>query len=39
MPDPILPVFELVGDADAGVCVDGVCTIPGAVEPDDAESR
>ncbi len=26
--------FELVGDADAPVCVDGVCAIPGA----DAEA-
>ncbi|MCZ4553756.1 MULTISPECIES: hypothetical protein [Mycobacteriales] len=29
MSEPITP-FEMVGDVDAGVCVDGVCTLPGA---------
>ena len=30
------PAFQLVGDAEAPVCVDGVCAIPGATDADDA---
>ncbi|WP_272874217.1 hypothetical protein [Williamsia soli] len=29
MPEPLTP-FEMVGDADVGICVDGVCALPGA---------
>ncbi len=31
------PAFQLVGDADAPVCVDGVCAIPGATAAEDDE--
>ncbi|MGB4136721.1 MAG: hypothetical protein WA971_09165 [Microbacterium sp.] len=28
---PVLTPLALVGDAEAGMCVDGVCTLPGAL--------
>jgi hypothetical protein len=32
--------FELVGDPDAAVCVDGVCAVPRPEpQPEDAERR
>lgn len=27
MSDPVVP-FEMIGDDDAAVCVDGVCAVP-----------
>ena len=35
MSDPLVP-FEMIGDDDAAVCVDGVCALPeaGADAPD-----
>ncbi|MCA0328303.1 MAG: hypothetical protein LCI03_00205 [Actinobacteria bacterium] len=36
-PAPV-PAFQLVGDADAPVCTDGVCAIPG-VEDARADVR
>lgn len=33
MSEPITP-FEMVGDVDAGVCIDGVCALPGAESTD-----
>ncbi|VTR09365.1 Uncharacterised protein [Clostridioides difficile] len=35
MSEPLVP-FEMVGDADAAVCVDGVCALPEA-ETDTSE--
>lgn len=34
MSEPLTP-FEMVGDADAAVCVDGVCALPTHADPDD----
>jgi hypothetical protein len=34
MSEPITP-FEMVGDIDAAVCVDGVCAFPTQPDPDD----
>lgn len=28
MPEQPVTVFELVGESDAGICVDGVCALP-----------
>ncbi|WP_413452687.1 hypothetical protein AA0Y32_09470 [Georgenia phoenicis] len=44
MTEPVLPTFPppagltMVGDDDAAVCVDGVCTVPAADDrTEDAE--
>lgn len=31
------PAFQMVGDADAGACVDGVCAVPAPVPATMAE--
>ena len=31
--------FEMVGDDEAPVCVDGVCELPGATKPSEAEDH
>lgn len=33
MSEPVTP-FQMVGDADAGICVDGVCALPTPPDPD-----
>lgn len=38
MSEPLHTPFELVGDQDVGVCVDGVCAVPGS-EPGDSDHR
>jgi hypothetical protein len=39
MSEPAFTPLELIGDADAGICIDGVCAVPDAATSDDSESR
>lgn len=36
MSEPITP-FEMVGDVDGGVCIDGVCAVPAVSEDAEAD--
>ncbi len=38
MSEPVTP-FEMVGDVDAGICIDGVCGLPAADSVDLDESQ
>jgi hypothetical protein len=39
MSEPAFTPLEIVGDTDAGICIEGVCAVPDTGTADDSESR